>query len=107
MTELFDICDEISDDPKPRVVVRLKTEQYATERGLFEKKCLYYLRRRSEGFNFVREDADSIGGETVSMIDNLHDVEDGVYEIIMVNLDYDPETGYLDSWDYHLIPYKH
>lgn len=91
----------------PKVIVRVKTSYYQRGRTFSESKDISFLRKKSEGFNFFEEDIKNIGVDLVlKNIINLHEVKDGVYQLIMVNEKIDWETGYIDSWDYKLIEYK-
>lgn len=92
--------------PKPRIVVRLRTEYYTTERGVFRKTCLLYLKSKSTLHNFFAEDAEQSGPEyVIPKITNLADCPDGVYEIVWINIFRDWETGHVEDWDYKLVPY--
>jgi len=66
---------------------------------------LTFLRRKCSGLNFVELDTQNDGAEmTLTMIQNLECLEDGIYEIIVVNEHYDWESGILDGYDYKLVP---
>lgn len=92
--------------PDPLVVVRVRTSWYHDNKGMHMKKSLTLMKRKSQGHNWVWEDLSNIGAEEVMpRIDNLMEVEDGLYEIEMINASRDYETGYLDDWDYKLIKY--
>lgn len=96
----------MTDDIKPRTVVRVKTERYATNNGVAFKKTVNTLKRKSYGYNLITESVkDSDAELTVDSIINLLDVPDGIYEVVMTNLSHDWETGYLDDWDLKLVPY--
>jgi len=89
--------------PKPRVVVRLKTAQWADKRGnLHEKRSLIMLKRQSVGHNYLLEDFQ----DSKIRLYNLGDCLDGIYEVRVCNLSYDRETGLLDDWDFKLVPYE-
>lgn len=88
-----------------RCTVRVKTTVWADKRGLHTKKSLTFLRRQCEGFNVLAEDASAIGAEEVfPRILNLGEVEDGIYEVVVCNESHDYETGYVDDYDYRLMP---
>jgi hypothetical protein len=96
---------KVTYEPKPKVVVRLTTESYQTQNGFALKKNFTFLKRKCEGFNFVDEELKMVGAdEAIRKIINLNKVEDGIYQIITVNELTDWETGYLDDWDFELIP---
>lgn len=93
-------------EPNARIVVRLRTEYWSTDRGVFKKTCVLYLKSKSSGVNFIEEDASFGGPELViPKIINLDECADGIYEVICVNEYRDWETGYVEDWDYKLVPY--
>jgi hypothetical protein len=101
------VKDGGTQEPKEhRCVVRLTTTFYQGVRGLHTKKSLTLLKRKSFGYDMLNEDASAIGVEHVlNRIIGLHNMEDGVYEVVTCNHARDWETGYIDDWDYRLIPY--
>lgn len=91
--------------PVSRCVVRVTTTAWADKRGLHTKKSLTFLRRRCDGFNVLSEDASAIGaGYVLPRILNLGEVADGIYEVVTCNEQHDWETGYVDDYDYRLVP---
>ena len=93
-----------------RLVVRVSTSCYSTERGLAVAKRIDILKRHSKGHlsDLLRDDASSVGADQViSRIVNLNEVKDGVYSVIVVGQHTDWETGHIEDWDYKLIPYEH
>jgi hypothetical protein len=102
---------EISEgkEPIPVVVVRVKTSYWCDKRGVHFRKDLEYLQRQCKHFNFLDDDARMIGAEDViPRIVNLHEVKDGVYQVITINesgSDWE-NPGCIDEWDYKLIPYE-
>lgn len=105
----FDIItphDE-SEEPPSVSVLRVKTTYWKTKRGIHTRRDITTLKKLSSGYQILEEDSDSFGvDEVMQKIVNLHEVEDGLYEVTLVNKGYDWETGYLDDYDYELIPYK-
>lgn len=101
-----DLTDVLAVEPKQpnRCVVRLRTTMWADKTGLHTKKSLTFLRRKSEGFNVLEEDASAAGVEEVlPRILNLDECPDGVYEVVVCNESRDYETGYVDDYDYRLV----
>ncbi len=89
----------------PKIIVRVRNSYYATERGLACRREISYLKKQCEGFNYLADDVAMIGAdEVMSRITNFDTVEDGIYEVVMTNMQTDWETGCLDNWDYKLIP---
>ena len=103
---LSDLTDVLAVEPKQpnRCVVRLRTTMWADKTGLHTKKSLTFLRRKSEGFNVLEEDASAAGVEEVlPRILNLDECPDGVYEVVVCNESRDYETGSVDDYDYRLV----
>ena len=101
-----ELTDMLAGEPKQlnRCVVRLRTTMWADKSGLHTKKSLTFLRRKSEGFNVLEEDASAVGVEEVlPRILNLDECEDGIYEVVVCNESHDWETGYVDNYDYRLV----
>lgn len=93
---------------KPRAVqvYRLKTSCWHDGKSLHVKRSLTRLKRLSSGPDFLSEEVDQIGAEdVVSLICNLSDCKDGVYEVVFVEGYRDYETGHLEDWEYKLVPY--
>lgn len=88
-------------------VIRLQTSYWKTKRGIFTKKSLTFLKRKCRGFNFLKEDVDMIGAEElIGRIINFDNMEDGIYKVMICNAHRDWESGYIEDYDYRLIPYK-
>lgn len=96
-------------DPDPvenRCVIRLRTTTWSDTKGIHIKRSLTFLRRHCIGYNILEEDTHAVGvKETVMGITNLNECEDGIYEVVVCNEIRDWESGYLDYWDYKLVPY--
>ena len=94
-------------EPPNRCVLRVRTTYYKTARGIATTKELNFLKTKCKGYNIFKEDCDQIGVDcAVDRIINLHAVDDGIYDIILVNERRDWETGCVEEWDYKLIPYE-
>ena len=103
---LSDLTAVLVGEPKQlnRCVVRLRTTMWSDKNGLHMKKSLTFLRRKSEGFNALEEDASETSAEEVlPRILNM-DSPDGIYEVVTCNESRDYETGYVDDYDYRLLP---
>ena len=91
---------------RPTVVVRLRTEWWHDNNGIYQKKSLTVLRRKSQGHNYLLEDASCAGAmETMQSIVNLDDCKDGVYLVDTCNISRDWESGIVDGWDLKLVPW--
>ena len=89
-----------------KVVVRVTTSYWHDKRGGHVRNDINFLKKKCTGFNILDEDMYAAGAdEILPNIVNLYDVKDGVYELITVNESRDWETGYIDMYDYKLIPY--
>lgn len=66
-----------------------------------------FLKRKCKGNNCVLEDCDySSADYVIPRIVNFYNCQDGVYEIQVNDIQRDWETGYVDDWDYILVPYE-
>lgn len=93
-------------EPERREVVRLTTNCWRDKRGLHIRRSLTTLKRQSSGYQILEEDCSMIGAdEVVRQIVNLDECEDGVYLVVTCNESKDWETGFIDSYDYKLLPF--
>lgn len=98
---------EKKDEDDPVVVVRLKSTQYQSKRGMESRRTLNFLKRKCRGFNFLQNDVVEVGAEDVMRaITNLNTSDDGVYRVVICNEHRDWETGLIEDWEYKLIPYE-
>ena len=107
--EIFSIdCSEIEEDRDlVKLVVKVITSYWHDKNGLYSKKTIRFLKRKSLNYNILLEDSDNISSkEVIQKIVNLYEVDDGEYEVITVNHSYCRESGCLDDYDYKLISYK-
>jgi hypothetical protein len=106
--EILELLGE-SKEPRPQVFVRLTTTSWHDNNGIYVKQSLRFLRRKCVGFNVMEEDCSAIGADqVVARIENLHECDDGVYQIVTCN-----ERGsdwemphIIDEYDYMLVPVK-
>ena len=107
MNNLYGGLEDSGPEYRYMVVVRLTTSAYSTERGIFLKRGLTYLKRKTTGPNHIEDEVSDIGAdELFQRIINLNDCIDGVYYFEMCNKKIDWEGGYLDDWEYRLVPFK-
>lgn len=91
---------------KVKCVVRVQTEAYKKGDTYFYGKSIRVLKRKTT-YDFVKDEVDNIGTiDGLENIINLNDVSNGVYEVVVDHESYDIETGYLDDWNFKLIPYE-
>lgn len=99
--------DVVNNPKRPtNCVVRVTTAYWFDGRGLHTKKTVRCMRRSSD-IDTLSEDAE--GFEARSMlerIEDLYDLPDGLYRLVRTNVYTDRETGYVEDWDYRLIPYR-
>ena len=101
------IVSELSKEPKPVEIVRLKTSSWKNKQGVHYTKSLLFQRRKSSGFQLLEEDASMIcPSEVMNRVTNLFEVDDGLYHFRTCNESRDYETGIIDDYDYVLIPYQ-
>ncbi len=101
MNEIFDLIPTSPSPVENKTVVRLTTSTWSDGSGVFLKKSLKYLKRQCIGYNALSEDDSPY---PLDHIVNFAECKDGVYEVIVVNVAHDFETGIADDWDYKLIP---
>ena len=96
--------NSLSNKPKNKCVVRVKTAMWADKKGLHIQKNITFLRRQCEGFNVLEEDMNEIGAEqVVQRVVNLDACIDGVYEVVTCNERHDYETNNIIDYDYKLV----
>jgi hypothetical protein len=104
---LFEAIKNEDNSIQARCVVRLKTSYWSDSRGVYSKKSITFLKRLCFEYNILQEDAQNIGNEEViEKIVNLNECEDGIYQVETCNPSHDWESGYLDDYDYKLIPFE-
>jgi hypothetical protein len=93
-------------EKKDQTVVRLTTTGWSDSRGAHYKKSLTVLKRKSFGMNIIEEECSAVGAEEgLENIQNLLDVPDGIYEVVVCNISRDIESGYVDDWELRLVPF--
>lgn len=102
LNEINELLGLNSPQPHHQCVVRLLSSKYFDKRGnVHVHKELRYLKSLSN--MSIRDMIPDY--ECIDDILNLHEVPDGLYELIGTNYSKDWETGMIDDWDYKLIPY--
>lgn len=88
-------------------VVRKKTEFFVGSRNSLNIRIkLIPVKSLSFGYQPIEDDISNSDAETVlNRILNINDVNDGIYKIVSCNHFTDKDTGYVESWNYRLIPY--
>ena len=99
---------EISPEQNPaeaNCVVRVSTTSWIDRRGLHMKKSLIFLRRQCKGVNLIQEEVSATTPtEALFRIINWNEVADGIYTVEICNESRDWESGYVEDWDYRLVP---
>lgn len=105
MNKMFKIQKE-----KPALidVIRLTTSYWKDKKGIHQKKSISFMRRLSTVQIGILDYDSDMGGtdEIIPKIVNFDECEDGLYQVVICNEVKDWETGYVDDYDYKLIPYK-
>jgi len=84
-------------------IVRLSTESYKKGNSFVLSKVLTTLKRKSKGFDILNDGvSDEI--EDMMLIENIHELPDGEYEIVYSGLHTDFESGGTEFDGYKLIP---
>ncbi len=96
---------KITEHKQPRLKVKLTVRGYTTKSGYELKKSLYFYKNPNPEHlvDAFYEHADSVG---IYSINNLHLLDSGIYEMIVTNINIDRETGWIDDYDYELIPWR-
>ena len=100
---------QLNPDYKPenvsKVVVRLNTSGWVDNReAIHFKRSLSVLKRKSRHYDWFLEDLCE-SEYSIDRIINLSDCKDGIYEVITVNEHRDWESGYIEEYDFELVPY--
>ncbi|ANA49309.1 hypothetical protein PMW_184 [Pseudomonas phage phiPMW] len=91
---------------EPVCVVRVGTAGYRRGDTYFIGRTLRTLKSKTT-WDYLADEEQAVGVEDGLMnITNLDRVEDGLYDIVMTNIDRDYESGYIDGWSYTLYPHK-
>ena len=104
--DLGDLIKSTGNEPINRCVVRVSTSHWNDKSGVHYKKSITYQKRKSIGFNFLKEEVGAVGAETITNIINFFECADGLYEVVTCNESRDYESGHIDGYDLQLIPYE-
>lgn len=98
---LFETKQEI----EPRLKVKLTVTSYTTKTGFEIKKSLYFYKNPNPEhlIDCFYEHADNLGEYS---IDNLHLLDNGIYELTTCNEYRAWESGLIEDFDYTLIPWR-
>ena len=88
-----------------RTIVRIQDSYYKTYRGVAFKREMNVLKRKSVGCNLVEECFDDVECD-ICRIQNFDAEPPGIYEVMVCNESRDWETGWLDDWEYKLVPFS-
>lgn len=89
---------------EPKFFVRLTTTTWADKRGVYQKRCIRYLRRRSSGTSgtsVIEYDAEECADVVFKQLGDLRKHADGIYEVV-ARVTYDFDRVYIDDYEYHL-----
>ena len=86
-------------------VVRIKTSSWWNGKKLILHKEIIPMKRLSVNCDLLANDIDNIGAlAVVDNILNLHEVMDGLYVLVMCDIQKDWETGCIEDYNYKLVP---
>jgi hypothetical protein len=88
------------DDNDLKCIVKVSTSTYITCGKLRTVKDVYTLKRKST-YDLLHDELCNVGDEVI--INNLDEVDDGEYELVTCNHEYDREGGFLDGWELMLV----
>ena len=104
---IVELTDAEAKEQECRTVVRLERSYWSDKRGVHIRTDITFVKRLCRDFNILEEDCkDSSAEDVVPRIINLDKIKDGVYEVTICNENHDHETGYIDDYDYRLIPFQ-
>lgn len=87
-------------------VIRLTTSYWADRSAIHVKRTIRILRRKSSEHTLLDEEVSMIGADlAIPKIVNLHECEDGIYEVQTCNESRDYDTGHIDDYDFKLVPH--
>lgn len=91
-----------------REVVRLKHIGYRTARGEVHLGVVLYPQKRKSLNDYLplQDWIDNCGEDTIKWANNIYCLDEGLYEVLIVNESRDWEMGYVDDWELHLAPYE-
>jgi hypothetical protein len=86
----------------PKLIVRLSKNSYMSGNSVIQTNKITVLKRKSDLslLDMFDDPIEDIYGLDLNLLD------EGLYEVIVINPSYDCESGMLDDWDLKLIPYK-
>lgn len=100
------------DKPQPQemLVVRITTEYYRDKSNNpnFRRKIKLMKKMSTQGIiSHIDYDIENSSVESfINSIVNFRDVDDGLYELKVINETHDFETGIIDGWDWKLFKIK-
>ena len=98
---------ELPNKNKSIEIVKLTTSCWRSNRGIHIRRDITTQKRLSDGYQVLMEDAEILNADEIfHSITNLDDCQDGLYVVETTNIIRDWETGYIDSYDYKLIPFN-
>lgn len=98
------LAKDDSELQQPRTVVRVSTSAFKQGSSIVLQKRVTILKRKSVNDWLFSDDLNGMP-EHIERISNLHEVVDGIYELIATDFSYDTESGYPEDWNYELVPY--
>jgi hypothetical protein len=87
-------------------VVRVGTEAFKRGDTYFYGRTIRVIKKKTD-VDYLHDDCQQVGTqEAIENILNIHTVEDGIHQLVMCNVSKDWETGYVDDFNFKLVPFE-
>lgn len=88
-------------------IVSVRTSVYKTKRGLSVRRDVSVMRKFSGPRSLLFDDMSAgDASDTAERILNLHEVGDGLFRLVPVNVKLDWESGCIDNYDFKLEKFQ-
>jgi hypothetical protein len=86
--------------------VRVGTEAFKRGDTYFYGRTIRVIKKKTE-VDYLYDDCQQVGTqEAIENILNINTVKDGLYQLVFCNVSKDCETGYIDDFNFKLVPYE-
>lgn len=97
---------DVAQDYEEQTVVRVTTTCWADKNGYSCKKQIRFMRRKCTGFNLLSQEIEIVSNENLAtLISNLNEVEDGLYDVSVIGYDTGSDGEQYD-FQFELTPYS-
>lgn len=89
-------------------IVRVTISSWLDGRSLHYKKSLTTLKRKSSGYGLILLEEEDLHSDPdlIKRIINFNEVDEGIYELKVINEWREPEWGIVEDYDLILEPYE-